>query len=356
VTKAATPDDIKKAYRKAALKFHPDKNTGSNAEAAAIKFQEVAAAHAILSDPNKKQKYDAAGFAGLAASELNMEVDASSLSPFATSIVSIFSSLGVLAVKTSVPAKVRETAFSGDFETTKLAMGQRREGKAEKQEATFYELQICQADIDQGFLVCAYSSIGSRFKVLLFENAAGAWDLQEQEDSMPTHRGPSLAGLFFTQDKTYQLGPKLSRGDAIKLSPESATFQRLDSLVPREHIDVRPGKLLLAVYNDNWFKAAKYSIAALSPKQEANSREALSEVQRLEGKLLEKQSTIRVFQNEYQKAQEEWKSACSQFEAHKSDMETTIQARDDAYLRLAGVHVDTQIAAQKGGSFFGWGR
>jgi len=73
-----------------------------------------------------------------------------------------------------------------------------------------------------------------------------------QEDSMPTHRGPSLAGLFFTQDKTYQLGPKLSRGDAIKLSPESATFQRLDSLVPREHIDVRPGKLLLAVYNDNW--------------------------------------------------------------------------------------------------------
>lgn len=58
------------------------------------------------------------------------------------------------------------------------------------------------------------------------------------------------------------------------------------------------------------FKAAKYSIAALSPKQEANSREALSEVQRLEGKLLEKQSTIRVFQNEYQKVCCHW-SSCS---------------------------------------------
>jgi len=59
--------------------------------------------------------------------------------------------------------------------------------QAEKQEATFYELQICQADIDQGFLVCAYSSIGSRFKVLLFENAAGAWDLQEQVPPPPPH-------------------------------------------------------------------------------------------------------------------------------------------------------------------------
>jgi len=356
VTKAATPDDIRRAYRKAALKFHPDKNTGSNAEAAAVKFQEVSAAHAILSDPHKRQKYDASGFAGLAASELNMEVDASALSPFATGIVSIFSSLGVLAVKTAVPAKVRETAFSGAFDTHKLAMGSQLGGKAEKQEATFYELEISQADIDQGFAVCAYSSIGSRFKLLLFENAAGAWELQEQEDSLPTHSGPSMAGLFFTQDRTYHLGSKPSRGDAIKQTPESLIFQRLDSLAPREHIDVRPGKLLLAVYNDNWFKTAKFTIAALHPSQEAHSREALKEVQRLEGRLLEKQSHLRAFQGEYLKAQDEWKAACAKFDAHKSDMESTIQAREEAYLRLAGMQRDTQVAAPKGGSFFGWGR
>ena len=69
---------------------------------------------------------------------------------------------------------------------------------------------------------------------------------------MPTHQGPSLAGLYFMHTRTYHLGPKLSRGDAIKLSPESQTFQRLDSLAPREHIAIRPGKLLFAVYNDNW--------------------------------------------------------------------------------------------------------
>ncbi len=61
-----------------------------------------------------------------------------------------------------------------------------------------------------------------------------------------------MAGLFFTQDRTYHLGAKPRRGDAIKQTPESLIFQRLDSLAPREHIDVRPGKLLLAVYNDNW--------------------------------------------------------------------------------------------------------
>jgi hypothetical protein len=91
--------------------------------------QEVAAANAILSDPNKRRKYDAAGFAGLEAAEMNMEVDVSSLGPFAVGLVSIFNHLGVLAVKTSVPAKIRETAFNGDFDTTKLAMGQRLEGK-----------------------------------------------------------------------------------------------------------------------------------------------------------------------------------------------------------------------------------
>lgn len=358
VSKAATPDEVKRAYRKAALRYHPDKNTGSNAETAAVKFQEVAAANAILSNPNKRRKYDAAGFAGLEAAEMNMEVDVSSLGPFAVGLVSIFNHLGVLAVKTSVPAKIRETAFNGDFDTTKLAMGQRLEGKAEKQEATFYEVEICQMDIDQGFLICAYSAIGSRFKVLLFENEAGngAWDMQEQEDSIPTHRGASLAGLYFTHDKTYKLGPKLSRGDAIKVAPEDLTFQRLDSMSPREHIDVRPGKLLVGVYNDNWFKTAKFTIAVLTPRLEANSREALSEVQRLEGKLLDKQTSIRVFQREYQKAQEEWKIACSKLEAHKLEMEALITAREDAYLRLVGIQIDTQIAPPKSSSIFNWGR
>lgn len=53
----ATLDDIKRAYRRAAMKWHPDRNPGRESEAHAV-FQEVRAAYAILSDAEQRQIYD----------------------------------------------------------------------------------------------------------------------------------------------------------------------------------------------------------------------------------------------------------------------------------------------------------
>ena len=55
VNKTASEDDIKKAYKKMALKFHPDKNKEPDAEE---KFKEIAEAYEVLSDRGKKHKYD----------------------------------------------------------------------------------------------------------------------------------------------------------------------------------------------------------------------------------------------------------------------------------------------------------
>jgi molecular chaperone DnaJ len=58
VKKDASADDIKKAYRQLALKFHPDVNKSKEAEE---KFKEINEAYAVLSDPEKKKQYDAFG-------------------------------------------------------------------------------------------------------------------------------------------------------------------------------------------------------------------------------------------------------------------------------------------------------
>lgn len=61
VSKNATKDDIKKAYRKLALQYHPDRNKGD--KQAEEKFKEINEAYAVLSDPQKKQQYDTYGSA-----------------------------------------------------------------------------------------------------------------------------------------------------------------------------------------------------------------------------------------------------------------------------------------------------
>jgi molecular chaperone DnaJ len=65
VPKNATDDDIKKAYRKLAMKHHPDRNQGDGAKAAEEKFKEAKEAYEILSDPQKKAAYDQYGHAGV---------------------------------------------------------------------------------------------------------------------------------------------------------------------------------------------------------------------------------------------------------------------------------------------------
>ena len=60
VAKTASEDEIKKAFRKAAVKYHPDKEGGDEA-----KFKEVNEAYEVLKDKQKRQRYDQFGHAGV---------------------------------------------------------------------------------------------------------------------------------------------------------------------------------------------------------------------------------------------------------------------------------------------------
>ena len=62
VSRKASQDEIKKAFRKYALKYHPDRNKSSEAQE---KFKEINEAYQVLSDPEKRSIYDQYGHAGI---------------------------------------------------------------------------------------------------------------------------------------------------------------------------------------------------------------------------------------------------------------------------------------------------
>ncbi len=65
IARDANPDDLKKAYRKAALKYHPDRNPDN--KEAEEKFKEAAEAYEVLADPDKRRRYDQYGHSGMRA-------------------------------------------------------------------------------------------------------------------------------------------------------------------------------------------------------------------------------------------------------------------------------------------------
>lgn len=62
VSRSATPEELKKSFRKLAMQYHPDKNPGD--KKAEEKFKEITEAYDVLSDPKKREAYDQFGFAG----------------------------------------------------------------------------------------------------------------------------------------------------------------------------------------------------------------------------------------------------------------------------------------------------
>ena len=69
VSKSASDDEIKKAYRKLAIKYHPDRNPGD--KEAEAKFKEINEAHEVLSDKQKRARYDQFGHAGVGGASGN---------------------------------------------------------------------------------------------------------------------------------------------------------------------------------------------------------------------------------------------------------------------------------------------
>ncbi len=125
VDKKASADEIKKAYRKLAIKYHPDKNPGD--KIAEEKFKEATEAYEVLYDEKKRAAYDQLGFEGL--SGMNTGFDPSSMKGFEDIFGGGFSS-------------VFENLFGGSFEGFGTSGGRSSRSNSERLRHLQYNLRI----------------------------------------------------------------------------------------------------------------------------------------------------------------------------------------------------------------------
>jgi hypothetical protein len=176
-------------------------------------------------------------------------------------------------------------------------------------------------------LVCrVHSNDKSKFKLLYFElEENGGLSLALQEDSVKVGK-VTAAGMYFLGFPVYRF--EQNNLAAAAKDSDGAFFKRLDSFQPCDIHELKPGTHFFAVYGDNFFKSASYTIEVVCGESFPAEKEMLRNV---EAKILTKRAELSKFESEYREVLAKFTEMTSKYTQEMQAIDGLLKERNEIH-------------------------
>src|SRR5947207_745082 len=134
ITRTASDEDVKRAYRRLAMKYHPDRNEGDGKHEAEVKFKECAEAYEVLSDPEKRRRYDQFGHQGVSGQHDFSHMDVSDIFSMFDDIFGGFGGRGGAGARAGRAARGFDLETQVELTLSEVAIGAEKTIEFEKQD------------------------------------------------------------------------------------------------------------------------------------------------------------------------------------------------------------------------------